>query len=116
MKKEKTSRNKRKTSKPKSRTSKLQTPNSELRKRAELRLRGKDGDLKDLSPRESEELIHELQIHQIELEMQNKDQMIASFTAPKVDKVKTMHFILEVTDDGIPSLTRYERVIVNVIP
>ena len=50
------------------------------------------------------------------LKMEHADQMVASFTAPKVDKVKTMHFILEVTDDGTPSLTRYQRVIVNVVP
>lgn len=39
-----------------------------------------------------------------------------SFTAPKTDKVKTMHFILEVSDRGEPSLTRYQRVIVNIMP
>ncbi|MBA4850381.1 DUF1593 domain-containing protein [Emticicia sp. BO119] len=39
-----------------------------------------------------------------------------SFTAPKVTEPKTMHFILEVTDNGTPNLTRYQRVIVNVIP
>lgn len=55
-------------------------------------------------------------LHAYWLEMQNKDQMITSFTAPKVDKVNTMHFILEIKDDGLPSLTRYERVIVNVVP
>ena len=38
------------------------------------------------------------------------------FTAPPVDAPKTMHFILEVTDNGTPSLTRYQRVIVNVVP
>jgi hypothetical protein len=27
-----------------------------------------------------------------------------------------MHFILEVKDKGTPALTRYQRVIVNVIP
>ena len=29
---------------------------------------------------------------------------------------KTMHFILEVEDDGLPSLTRYQRVIISVLP
>jgi hypothetical protein len=37
-------------------------------------------------------------------------------TAPKVDKPETLHFILQVTDKGTPSLTRYKRVIVNVEP
>ncbi len=31
-------------------------------------------------------------------------------------KPQTSHFILEVTDDGTPALTRYKRVIVNIIP
>jgi hypothetical protein len=51
-----------------------------------------------------------------ELEVKNSNQQKASFRAPQVDKVKTMHFILEVTDDGLPRLTRYQRVIVNVLP
>jgi hypothetical protein len=37
-------------------------------------------------------------------------------TAPKVDKSETLHFILQVTDKGKPSLTRYKRVIVTVEP
>lgn len=40
----------------------------------------------------------------------------ASFTAPKVDKVETAHFILKVTDRGEPQLTRYKRVIVTIEP
>ena len=50
------------------------------------------------------------------LKMENADQQIMTFIAPEVDIAKTMHFILEVTDNGTPSLTRYERVIVNVLP
>lgn len=37
-------------------------------------------------------------------------------TAPKVDKPQTIHFILQVKDKGIPSLTRYKRVVVTVLP
>jgi len=37
-------------------------------------------------------------------------------TAPVVDSVQTVHFILKVTDKGTPPLTRYKRVIVTVIP
>jgi len=36
--------------------------------------------------------------------------------APEVDKNETAHFILKVTDKGIPSLSRYKRVIVNILP
>lgn len=39
-----------------------------------------------------------------------------SVTAPKVTTRKTIHFILKVTDKGTPSLTRYKRVIVTVLP
>lgn len=37
-------------------------------------------------------------------------------TAPVVDKIQTIHFILKVTDKGTPALTRYKRVIVTVTP
>lgn len=36
--------------------------------------------------------------------------------APIVEKVETAHFILKVTDKGNPPLSRYKRVIVNIIP
>lgn len=36
--------------------------------------------------------------------------------APVVEKPETTHFILKVTDKGNPPLTRYKRVIVNIIP
>lgn len=37
-------------------------------------------------------------------------------TAPTVDKPQTIHFILRVTDKGTPALSRYKRVIVQVLP
>ncbi len=37
-------------------------------------------------------------------------------TAPVVDSMQTIHFILRVTDKGTPALTRYKRVIVTVMP
>ena len=36
--------------------------------------------------------------------------------APEVEKNETAHFILRVTDKGKPQLSRYKRVIVNVLP
>lgn len=50
------------------------------------------------------------------IELQNADTHSVSFEAPATDKVETIHVILQVTDTGSPSLTRYQRVIVNVIP
>ncbi len=37
-------------------------------------------------------------------------------TAPIVDSIQNIHFILKVTDKGMPPLTRYKRVIVTVMP
>jgi Protein of unknown function (DUF1593) len=37
-------------------------------------------------------------------------------TAPNVSCPQTIHFILKVSDKGTPSLTRYKRVIVTVVP
>jgi hypothetical protein len=37
-------------------------------------------------------------------------------SSPVVEKKETAHFILKVTDKGIPPLSRYKRVIVNVFP
>lgn len=48
--------------------------------------------------------------------LEQSNQEVTTFKAPSTDKVKTMHFILEVTDNGQPRLTRYQRVIVNVRP
>lgn len=50
------------------------------------------------------------------LEVQESKQKNAFFTAPKVEKPETIHLILAVTDNGIPALTRYQRVIVTVMP
>ena len=36
--------------------------------------------------------------------------------APEVEKSETAHFILRVTDKGKPPLSRYKRVIVNILP
>lgn len=41
---------------------------------------------------------------------------MVNFTAPKVEKEETAHFILKVTDMGLPQLTRYKRVIVTILP
>jgi hypothetical protein len=40
----------------------------------------------------------------------------ASFVAPQVDSAQTVHIILVVTDQGMPPLARYRRMIVNVDP
>ncbi|HVZ63629.1 MAG TPA: nucleoside hydrolase-like domain-containing protein [Lacunisphaera sp.] len=39
-----------------------------------------------------------------------------NLVAPIVDQPATAHFILRVTDKGSPSLTRYRRVIVTIVP
>ena len=50
------------------------------------------------------------------IKIDNADQRNASFTVPKrFGKAGTMHAILAVTDDGMPALTRYQRVIITVV-
>lgn len=41
---------------------------------------------------------------------------VHTIKAPEVSKPETAHFILKVTDKGTPALSRYKRVIVNIIP
>ncbi|MGB5383635.1 MAG: hypothetical protein WBN19_07265, partial [Lutimonas sp.] len=41
---------------------------------------------------------------------------MAHFTAPKVEKEETVHFILKLTDRGEPELSSYKRVIVTIKP
>jgi hypothetical protein len=40
----------------------------------------------------------------------------AYFVSPTVKSPETLHIILAVTDNGVPALTRYQRVIVTVFP
>ncbi|MEQ1797084.1 MAG: hypothetical protein ABL872_03975, partial [Lacibacter sp.] len=37
-------------------------------------------------------------------------------TAPEVEKKETAHIILKMTDKGTPQLSRYKRIVVNIIP
>jgi PAS domain-containing protein len=46
---------------------------ADLRRRAEERLRGKPADPASISEEESRRLLHEYQVHQIEVEMQNDE-------------------------------------------
>lgn len=48
--------------------------------------------------------------------LSNPNNQEVSFIAPSVNESKTMHFVLEVTDNGTPNLTRYQRVIVTILP
>jgi hypothetical protein len=49
------------------------------------------------------------------LKIQEDDKVNASFVVPGKSRLGTIHIILAVTDDGIPALTRYQRVIVSVV-
>ena len=50
------------------------------------------------------------------LAIEDKDKPNARFIAPRVSEPETMHVILAVTDAGTPPLTRYQRVIVTIVP
>lgn len=51
-----------------------------------------------------------------ELEITGANSKNAAFKAPGVDASATVHIILEIIDDGNPSLTDYRRVVVKVHP
>ncbi len=46
----------------------------------------------------------------------DSDSLDASFTAPQVKTATPFHIILQVQDDGTPSLFAYRRAIVTVTP
>lgn len=49
------------------------------------------------------------------VEIQNDRQVQASVVIPKdAESGETIHVICEVTDDGVPALTRYQRVVITV--
>ena len=51
------------------------------------------------------------------IEMWGAENLYArGFIAPTVDGPSEAHFILKVTDKGTPSLTRYRRVVVTILP
>jgi hypothetical protein len=51
------------------------------------------------------------------IEIQNSEKREASFMVPSgAGKGETIHIICEVTDNGSPKLTRYQRVVVTVLP
>ncbi|HOY20924.1 MAG TPA: DUF1593 domain-containing protein [Haliscomenobacter sp.] len=50
------------------------------------------------------------------LQINDRTSKTASFTAPNVTQPETVHIVLAVTDNGVPALTRYQRVIVTVFP
>lgn len=58
----------------------------------------------------------EVDTYEGKIKIQNPDKRKASFTVPNDAPVgKTIHIILEVTDAGTPRLTRYQRVIAQII-
>ena len=48
------------------------------------------------------------------IEIQNAGQREAWFTTPDDGKGSTVHVVCEATDSGIPPLTRYQRVVVEI--
>lgn len=47
---------------------------------------------------------------------QPENSHIGYLTAPEVTESQTIHIILKVSDKGTPALSRYKRIIVNVVP
>jgi hypothetical protein len=49
-----------------------------------------------------------------DVSIEGADRFEATVIVPATAKGKAIHVVLEVTDDGVPALTRYRRVVVNV--
>ncbi len=54
--------------------------------------------------------------HKGDVPIRDADRPRARLTAPSVPSSRTVHVILELTDDGTPPLTRYRRVVLTVTP
>ena len=65
-----------------------------LRKKAEEKLRNKQYKINEFDESDSKKLVHELQVHQIELEMQNEELRMANETAEAALKKYTMLYDL----------------------
>jgi PAS domain S-box-containing protein len=67
---------------------------AKLRQRAEAALRGQPVDLVGMPPKEIEDLLHELQVHQVELKMQNEElrQAQQALEASRDQYVDLYHF------------------------
>jgi hypothetical protein len=50
------------------------------------------------------------------MEIETTNSKTVTFTAPRVSKPETIHLILEVSDNGSPSLKGYQRLIIEVVP
>jgi len=50
------------------------------------------------------------------LKLEQPDRSATSFVAPEVPLPQTAHIILQITDNGKPPLTRYQRLIINILP
>ncbi len=50
------------------------------------------------------------------MEIETTNSKTVTFTAPRVSKPETIHLILEVSDNGSPSLKGYRRLIIEVVP
>jgi hypothetical protein len=50
------------------------------------------------------------------LDIKSKNASKTEVKLPNVNKAESFHLILQVTDSGTPALTRYKRLILNILP
>jgi len=51
-----------------------------------------------------------------EIELKHADQAEAELKVPQVTQSRTIHLVLEVTDHGLPELTSFRRIVVELLP
>lgn len=59
---------------------------------------------------------HEAGSSTLILDTKNENMANVEIKLPEVEKAESFHLILQVTDSGTPALTRYKRLILNVLP
>jgi len=79
-----------------------------LRRQAEERLRAKVGDVSGVGTEEAQKLVHELEMHQIELEMQNDE--LLSTQRKLVESLDNYHELYDFAPVGYFTLDEKARI------